>query len=105
MSCAQAVGTQDCAYDAAGQNLGAGAKKHSYMQKPGRGIPSPSLPLNIYSVLEATSNDQCHAENMGPWKGSSTVFAKTSKICKSACAQVRAIWLHCIKIDVIQLLI
>lgn len=103
--CVQAVGIQDGSYNAVGKDLGAGAKNHFYLQKPGRGIPSPSLPLYIYSVPAATSNDQCHAENLGPWKGSSTVFAKASKVCKSACAQGRAIWLHCTKLDAIQLLI
>lgn len=105
MSCAQAVGIQDCAYNAIGQNLGVGDKKHSYLQKPGRGKPSPCLAPYILPVLEAVSNDQCHAENLGPWKGSSTLFTKASKICKSACAWVRAMWLSCIKRDVIQLLV
>jgi len=65
-SCAKAVGIEDCAYDAAGEDLCAGAKEHSYLQKPGRGIPSPSLPPYSSPVLEATSNDQCHVENPGP---------------------------------------
>lgn len=44
-------------------------------------------------------------KSLGAWKGSRTVFAKASKICKSACAQVRAKWLLCANPDAIQLLI
>lgn len=88
LSCGQVVGIQDCAYSAARENLCAGAKKHSCLQKPGRGVTSPRLPLCIYSAPAAKSNDQCHAENLKPWRGSSAGFAKDGKICKSACAQV-----------------
>lgn len=102
--CAQAVGMKDCTYDAVGENLCAGAKKHPSQHKPGRDIPSPSLPLYISPVLEATSNDQCHAENLGPWKGSDILFIKASKISKSDYNQVRSLGLHCMKPCVIQLL-
>lgn len=67
LSCAQSVGIQNCACSAVRENVCAGAKKHSCLWEPGRDVTCPSLPLYIYSVPSATSNDQCHAEirNLG----------------------------------------
>ncbi|CAN0053210.1 unnamed protein product, partial [Bubo scandiacus] len=48
------------------------------------GIPSPSLPLYISSVPAATLNDQCHAEDLGPWKGSSTTLGNAAQKCTTA---------------------